>query len=89
MSPDTTTSANPIAAQYSTPATPRRRAWVWLLALVLLVAIGLGAWYWWPKSADTQPPAKGRFDQANRALPVVAAPAKKGSIECTSTHSAR
>ncbi len=81
MSPDTTTSANPIAAQYSTPATPRRRAWVWLLALVLLVAMALGAWYWWPKSAEPPSPAKGRFDAASRPLPVVAAPAKKGSID--------
>ncbi len=84
MSPDTTsTSANPIATQYPTPPGPRRRWRAWLLAIVLLAAVAIGAWYWWPKAGDTQsaPTGKGRFDATNRPLPVVAAPAKKGSID--------
>jgi multidrug efflux system membrane fusion protein len=84
MSPDTTsTSANPIATQYPTPPGPRRRWWVWLLAIVLAAVVAVGAWYWWPKPAETQstPNGKGRFDATSRPLPVVAAPAKKGSID--------
>ncbi len=83
MSPDTTPAANPVATQYSTPPSPRRPWWVWVLAIVVLVAIGVGTWYWWPKPAETQaqPAGKGRGDPANRPLPVVAASAKKGSID--------
>ena len=84
MSPDTTsTSANPIAAQYPPPHAPGRRRWVWVVAIVLLAAVAIGAWYWWPKAAETQNTSagKGRSDATARPLPVVAAPAKKGSID--------
>jgi membrane fusion protein, multidrug efflux system len=84
MSPDTTTTtATPIATQYETPPAPHRRRWVWLLVLVVLLMGALGAWYWWPKSADpaTTSTGKGRGDPTAKPLPVVAAPAKTGSID--------
>ncbi len=84
MSPDTTTTtATPLATQYETPPTPHRRWWVWLLVLVVLLFGALGAWYWWPKSADpaTTTTGKGRGDPSAKPLPVVAAPAKTGSID--------
>src|SRR5450755_2623441 len=84
MSPDTTTTTTKIATPYSTPPTPRRRWWVWLLALVLLIVAGLGTWYWWPKSADpatTTTGKGGRVDPSAKPLPVVAAPARTGSID--------
>jgi multidrug efflux system membrane fusion protein len=80
MSPDTTLAADPIATHQPTPPAPHRRRWTWVLVVALLIAIALGTWYWWPKPAET-PAAKGRFDPSTRALPVVAAPAKKGNID--------
>src|SRR6266536_5489706 len=61
---------------------PRRRRWIWLAGGLVLLLIVAGAWYWWP--AASGPPAqggRGRSDQVGRALPVVAAAAKKGSID--------
>src|SRR5258705_5384127 len=81
MSPDTTTTTDPVAANQPTPPAPRRRWWVWVLGLVVLLAIAFATWYWWLKPAETQAAAKGRADAANRPLPVVAAPAKTGSID--------
>jgi membrane fusion protein, multidrug efflux system len=82
MSPDTTPATNPIAMQQPTTPTPRRRGWVWALVLAVLTAAAFGTWYGWSKPADEPATAKGgRFDPANRALPVVAAPAKKGNID--------
>src|SRR5439155_14023702 len=81
MSPDTTTTTDPVAAYQPTPPAPRRRWWVWGLGLVVLLAIAFATWYWWLKPTETQAAAKGRADAANRPLPVVAAPAKTGSID--------
>jgi multidrug efflux system membrane fusion protein len=82
MSPDTTTTTtDPVAAHQPTPPAPGRRWWAWVLGFVVLFAIAFVTWYWWPKPAETQAAAKGRADAANRALPVVAAPAKTGSID--------
>src|SRR5258706_654437 len=81
MSPDTTTTTDPVAAHQPTPPAPRRRWWVWVLGLVVLLAVAFATWYWWLKPAETQAAAKGRADAANRPLPVVAAPAKTGSID--------
>ncbi len=63
-------------------AEPRRRRGPWVAAALGLALIAAGAWYWWP--VGTSQPAqggRGRPDQAGRPLPVVAAEAKKGSIE--------
>ena len=46
-----------------------------------IAAAGGGAWYWQTRSADSQTVAKARTDAAARAVPVVAAAAKTGSID--------
>jgi membrane fusion protein, multidrug efflux system len=83
MSPDTTTTTATPALQYAPLPTPRRRWRVWLLVLVVLCIGALGTWYWWPKAADpaTSTTGKGRVDPSAKPLPVVAAPAKTGSID--------
>ena len=84
MSPDSIPAAQSTAPPpaYAEPASPRR-AWPWLLLLLVLIAAAIGAWYWWPKPAEPAAGAtgKGRFDPAARPLPIVAAPATKGSID--------
>jgi multidrug efflux system membrane fusion protein len=62
-----------------------RRRWPWIVAAVLLVAAALGGWYW---STQAEAPAAkgkgaggGRGDAAGRPTPVVASPARKGSID--------
>jgi multidrug efflux system membrane fusion protein len=79
MTPSQTPDPNPAAPPWA-PA-PRRRLWLGLAALVVLAAVAGGAWYWWPKAADPQPGTGGRGDPSARPLPVVAAPATKGSID--------
>src|SRR5204863_2277618 len=58
---------------------PSHRRWPWIAAVVVLALVAAGVWSWWP-AAPGQPAqaARGRADQAGRALPVVAAPARKG-----------
>jgi multidrug efflux system membrane fusion protein len=67
----------------------RKRRWPWIGGALLLVAAGIGVWYW--SSNVTNPPAAagggggggrgGRGDAAGRPTPVVAAAARKGSID--------
>ena len=78
---ETTTPPPPSGA--SVQSAPSRR-WPWIAAL-LLVAAGIGGWYW-STTAETPAPkgkgaAGGRGDAAARATPVVATPARKGSID--------
>jgi membrane fusion protein, multidrug efflux system len=69
------------------PAPPtRRRRRLWIVAAVLVVvAVAAGYWYWsrTPDAAARGGAAGpgGRGDASARALPVVAAPARKGSID--------
>jgi multidrug efflux system membrane fusion protein len=84
MTPDDSATADTATtASDSLPrAEPRRRRWLWIAAGIVLLLIAAGAWYWWP--AASSPPAqggRGRPDQTGRPLPVVAAAAKKGSID--------
>jgi multidrug efflux system membrane fusion protein len=51
------------------------------VAAAALVAAGGGAWYWSTQTAPAPAPGGGRQDPATRAVPVVAAAAKKGSID--------
>ncbi len=62
-------------------AGPVRRHWGWWVAGLVVVAVAAGAWYW--NRTPTPPansPGGGRPD-SSRPLPVVAAAAKKGSID--------
>ena len=61
------------------PARGTRR-WPWIVLAVAAVA-GIGGWIWMSRSADQQVATKARSDAAARAAPVVAATAKKGSID--------
>lgn len=58
------------------------RWWPWAVAAAVLVAAGAGYWYWSGRTADTAAaPERGKGDPSARALPVVAVPARKGSID--------
>jgi membrane fusion protein, multidrug efflux system len=59
-----------------------------VLLLAIVAAIAAGAYFYWYKPASTTPaapaspaPTGGRFDMQGRPMPVIAAPAKKGSID--------
>ncbi len=84
MTESTTSAPDPAdTPPVTTRATSARRRWPWPLAAVVLVAAIAGGWYFWwnaPPSAPA-PGAGGRFDPSARALPVVAAVARKGSID--------
>ena len=86
LTPDDSPPANPAAptrADAAGKAAPRVRRRSALALLVVLLAAAAGAWYWTTRTATTAPqaPAGGRPDPAARAVPVVAATAKTGSID--------
>ena len=84
MTPDDSRAPDTAAtASDSVPrAEPRVRRWPWIAAALGLALIVAGAWYWWPTGTSLQAQAgRGRPDQTGRPLPVVAAEAKKGSID--------
>src|ERR1700694_2635525 len=61
---------------------PRARRWRWIALAVVVIAVIVAAWFWFGRGA--QDPAKagpGKGDPSARAIPVVVAPARKGSIE--------
>lgn len=71
--------------------TPRRRAWPWVVGVLLVVALAAGGYGWWQQrdstpaaAAGAAPAGKGAgkgFDASARALPVIAAPVRKGTID--------
>jgi len=71
------------------PAWPRRRRWPWIVAAAVIVIAAIGSYYfWWGKPGTPAPGAPGAPAGAGPGrgagagpLPVVAAPAKKGSID--------
>src|SRR4029077_2336576 len=66
----------------ATAARPRSRWVVWVVALVILAILGGVGWWIWSNRQETQQVAgKPRADAASRAVPVVAAVAKKGTID--------
>ena len=86
LTPDDSPPANPAAPTRADAAgkpAPRVRRRSALALLVVLLAAAAGAWYWTTRTATTAPqaPAGGRPDPAARAVPVVAATAKTGSID--------
>jgi multidrug efflux system membrane fusion protein len=69
----------------SAPATavPAKSRWLqWIVLLVIVAILGGVGWWIWSNRVETQQVAgKARADAAARAMPVVAAIAKKGSID--------
>ena len=59
----------------------RKRRWPWLAAVALLAAVGAGGWYWSTQAANSPTAGGSRPDPATRTIPVVAAAARKGSID--------
>jgi membrane fusion protein, multidrug efflux system len=60
----------------------RTRRWRWaLIAVVGVVAVVLSAWFWFGRGAqDAAKAGSGKGDASGRPIPVVAAVARKGSI---------
>ncbi len=83
MTPNDSASHRAFPTTASSPVTAtRKRRWPWIAALFVLGLIAAGVWYGWP--IGSSPPAqagRARLDQAGRPLPVVAAAARKGSID--------
>jgi multidrug efflux system membrane fusion protein len=82
--PDPATRLDPSDSSTEPPRSrrSRRRAWV-AAGIVALIAIAAGAWLWQARSTDEPPArtAKGRGDPAARVMPVVAQPARQGTID--------
>jgi multidrug efflux system membrane fusion protein len=76
-------SATPVQPDLPRATPPPRRRWLWWLTAILLAAAIAAGWYFWGSARTPAPssPPGGRFDPAARAFPVVAATAKKGSID--------
>ncbi len=59
----------------------RRRRWPWAVAAVVIVAAAASYWYWSGRATEAPAAGGARGDPSARALPVVAALARKGSID--------
>src|SRR4029453_6690291 len=83
MPPNDQPSADPrLAPALEEEPVHRARWWPWAVAPAVLVGAGAGYWYWSGRSADAPAaPERGKGDPSARALPVVAAPARRGSID--------
>jgi multidrug efflux system membrane fusion protein len=57
----------------------RMRWWIVLVGAIVLIAVAAALWWSFARPADA--PGRGGFDPAARALPVVAAPVTRGSID--------
>ncbi len=78
------TSRDPLAvppAATSSLSALRRRRWPLAVAAVVIAAAGAGYWYRAGPAAVAPPASGGRFDPSARALPVVAATVRTGSID--------
>src|ERR1700730_11650083 len=61
---------------------PRARRWRWIALAVVVIAVIVAAWFWFGRAAvDPAKAGGGKGDPNARAIPVVAAPARKGSID--------
>jgi multidrug efflux system membrane fusion protein len=84
MVPSKMAPSEPAASPYDGRArgSPKRTPrWLWIGALAVLVAAGIAIWYRTTQTAAPPATTAARSDAAARAIPVVAAPAKKGSID--------
>jgi multidrug efflux system membrane fusion protein len=60
---------------------PRRRRWRWIAVVLVVIAAALALWFWFGRGAgDPTKAGGGKGDPNARTVPVVAAPARKGSI---------
>jgi multidrug efflux system membrane fusion protein len=76
----------PLPVKLETPPPTAQRAsrgrrWLWLVPVALLIAAIAGVWYWTHRTAESSAAAKGGRGDASRPTPVVAVPARKGSID--------
>src|SRR5216684_3941135 len=63
------------------PVPPARR-WRWIAVAVVVIAAMVAAWLWFGRGAEDPAKAgRGKGDPNARAVPVVAAPARKGTID--------
>ena len=69
---------HPVATEQ--PARHGRR-WLWLVPVLLLIAAVAGVWYWSTRGGEPTATKGGRGGDANRPMPVIAVPARKGSID--------
>src|ERR1700693_5368344 len=61
---------------------PHRRHWRWIAIAVLVIAVIVAAWFWFGRGAEDPAKAgRGKGDPNARPVPVVAAPARKGTID--------
>src|SRR6266567_5737849 len=60
---------------------PRTRLWKWIAVVVAVIAAAVVGWFWFGHSSEEQAKAKGKGDPNARTMPVVAAPARKGTID--------
>lgn len=82
MPPNDQPSVTRLPSALDEEPSPRRHVWAWAVAAAVLVAAAAGYWYWTGRPADVPAaPGGGRPDPSARALPVVAVPARKGSID--------
>ena len=64
-----------------TRPTPLSRRWRWIAFAVAVIAVAVAAWFWFGHGSEEQAKAKGKGDPNARTVPVVAAPARKGTID--------
>src|SRR5438445_1152550 len=64
-----------------TKPTPRFRHWRWIAVAVAVIAVAVAAWFWFGHRSREQVKARGKGDPNARTVPVVAAPARKGTID--------
>jgi len=78
-----TSSHRPDVPRETLPRTSARaRRVLALVAVIVLAIVGIGAWFVLHKSSETSTGAgRGNFDPNAKALPVVAAPVRQGSID--------
>ena len=60
---------------------PRTRLLKWIAVAVAIIAAVVAGWFWFGHSSEDQAKAKGKGDPNARSVPVVAAPARKGTID--------
>src|SRR3984893_11107551 len=61
---------------------PRARRWRWSAVALVVIAAIVAAWFWFGRGAEDPAKAgRGKGDPNARTVPVVAAPARKGTID--------